>query len=496
MSSTIPFSQVVSVTPGVLSAGGQALDLSGLLLTQNAYAPYNTILSFPSAASVTSYFGAGSTEAQMAAIYFGGTNNSTVLPATLLMTLYPEVATAGFLRSANIGTLTLGTLQTYSGVLTITVAGTPHTSSTITLSSATSFSNAASIIQAGFTSPGFTVTFDSIQNAFIFTTTTTGSVETMSYASGSLAAELFLTQATGAVLSQGAAPATPAAFMANVLTLNQNWATLFTTWESVLTEKEAFANWSNSVAPRYVYACQDSDVNALTANNTVTFGNYLQTNQLQGTIAVYGNYTHTAFVAGYGASLNFSQLNGRTTLCFQSQSGLVAYVTNQTNYTAVLSNGYNTYAYFGSNNPANNQNWMSPGSISGKWLWADTYYNQIWLNANLQLAIVNLLTTVNSVPYNAQGNGLIYSAALVPISAGVNFGAIRKGVQPSVTQAAAMQYAIGFDISTTLYSQGFYLYIGTATAPIRAARQSPPITLYYQDGESVQQISLASIVVQ
>ena len=496
MSSTIPFSQVVSVVPSVLSAGGQALDLSGLLLTQNAYAPYNTILQFPSAASVVSYFGALSTEAQIAAVYFGGSNNTTALPANLYVTLYPESATAGFLRSANIGTLTLGVLQTYTGVLTISVAGTPHTSSTISLAGATSFSNAATLIQAGFTSPGFTVAFDSTQNAFIFTTTTTGSLETISYASGSLAAELFLTQATGAVISQGANAAVPAAFMANILNLNQNWATLFTTWESVLTEKEGFANWINSVAPRYAYACQDSDINVLTANNTVTFGNYLQTSQLQGTIPVYGDYTHSAFIAGYAASLNFTALNGRTTLCFQSQSGLVASVNNQTNYAAVLSNGYNCYSYFGSNNPANNSNWMSPGSISGKWLWADTYYNQIWLNANLQLALVNLLIGINSIPYNSQGNSLIYSAALAPIQAAVNFGAIRKGVKPSTSQVAAMQYAVGFDISATMYSQGFYLFIGTATAVTRAARQSPPMVLYYQDGESVQQINLASIVVQ
>lgn len=238
------------------------------------------------------------------------------------------------------------------------------------------------------------------------------------------------------------------------------------------------------------------DVNALVANNTANFGHYLQVNDLVGTLPIFGDKTHAAFACGFAASLNFSRLNGRSTLCFKSQSGLVASVSNATDYAAILSNGYNCYGAFGSNNPANNANWFTPGSVSGEWLWADTYLNQIWLNANLQLAMVNLLTEVGAIPYNTQGNGLIYSAALDPINAAVNFGAIRAGINVSASQAAQIQYALGFNAAPTIASQGFYLQISEATASTRAARLSPPITLYYQDGEAVQQITMASIAIQ
>ena len=53
--STIPFSEVVQVVPSVLSAGGIAVDLNGLMLTQNSLAPYGTILEFSNAAGVNSY---------------------------------------------------------------------------------------------------------------------------------------------------------------------------------------------------------------------------------------------------------------------------------------------------------------------------------------------------------------------------------------------------------------------------------------------------------
>jgi hypothetical protein len=495
--STIPFSQVVQVVPSVLSANGIAVDLNGLVLTQNALAPYGTVLNFSDADGVQSYFGAGSDEATIASIYFNGYQNGTQLPGSLLMTRYPEVAISGWLRSGSMASVTLGQLQTFTGTLAITIAGVVQTSGTINLSAATSFSSAASIIQSGFTSPGFTVSYNSTQSAFVFTTIATGATQTVNFAAtGTLATNLRLTQATGAIVSQGADIAAPATFMANILTQNQNWATFMTVWEASLTEKEAFAQWSNSASPRWLYVCQDSDPNALVANNTITFGNYLQVNQLIGTCPIYGNLTHAAFVCGFAASLNFNRLNGRATLDFKSQSGLVPSVTNSTQYTAVVSNGYNCYGAFGSNNPANNANWFTPGSVSGKWLWADTYLNQIWLNANLQLSMVNLLTQIGAVPYNSQGNGLIYSAALDPINSALNFGAIRAGINVSAAQAAEIQYALGFNAAPTIASQGFYLQISEATAQTRAARQSPPITLYYQDGEAVQQITMASIAIQ
>lgn len=495
--STIPFSEVVQVVPSVLSANGIAVDLNGLMLTQNALAPNGSVLQFASATDVQDYFGASSDEATVANVYFNGYSNGTQLPGNLLMTRYPEVAVAGWLRSGSLASVTLGQLQAFTGTLAITVAGVVQTSGTINLSGATSFSNAATIIEAAFTTPGFTVAYNSTQAAFVFTTTTTGATQTISYAAtGTLATNLRLTAATSAVLSQGAAAAVPAEFMANILSQTQNWATFMTVWEASASEKEEFAQWSNSAAPRWLYVCQDSDANALVANNTTTFGNYLQVNDLVGTCPIFGDKTHAAFVCGFAASLNFTRLNGRATLCFKSQSGLVASISNATDYAAVLSNGYNCYGAFGSNNPANNANWFTPGSVSGEWLWADTYLNQIWLNANLQLAMVNLLTEVGAIPYNSTGNGLIYSAALDPINAAVNFGAIRAGINVSASQAAQIQYALGFNAAPTIASQGFYLQISEATAQTRAARLSPPITLYYQDGEAVQQITMASIAIQ
>ena len=364
----------------MLSAGGAALDLIELMLTTNARPPIGSVLSFPTQGSVASYFGPTSNEANSAAVYFNGFLGCTALPAALLFAQYPIANVGAYLRGGPVSSLTLAQLQAISGVLTITIDGTPHTSSSINLSAATSFSNAASTIQtalaaqdalgtgsmgASFTATGtgtsfvvtavtvyisvgdtvagtgvpdattivaqvsgttggagtyttsgattasaascttisnvlhvtavasgtivlgdtvtgtglatgsyitsfgtgtggtgnyvlngaqqsfvstntlvfgaVTVTYDSIASAFVITSGSTGATSTIAFpTTNALATGLLLTAATGAVLSQGALAATPNAFMTNLVTITQNFATFSTNFEPNTASKEAF----------------------------------------------------------------------------------------------------------------------------------------------------------------------------------------------------------------------------------------------------------------
>lgn len=492
--STIPISQIVQVNPGVLAAAGSAVDLNGLILSQNASLPTGQATPFATKEDVIDYFGASSVEAQMASIYFGGYTNCTKRPGLLYFWAYPTTAVAGFMRGGDLSSMTVAQLKALSGVLTITIDGTAKTSSNISLTAATSFSNAATIIQAAFTGLGGTVTYDAQHAAFVFTSSTTGASSTVSFASGTLSASLKLTQATGAVTSAGAVASTPATAMPAVVESTQNWGCFSTTWEPVTADKSAFSDWANAQNDRYAYVGWDTDVNAKVAGNTTTWGYYLQTNQLVGSIPVFGDQTHAAFVLGFAASLDFDRLNGRATLAFRNQSGLSASVSNASDASALEANGYNFYGIYA--NATQNFNFMYPGSISGEWDWVDSYLNQIWLNANLQLAMITLLQNVGSIPYNNQGYALIDAACQDPIAAAVNFGAIRTGVALSDAQKAEIQFAVGSDISTALEAKGYYLQIVPATAAIRAERRSPSMTLYYTDGGSVQRLTLASIEIQ
>ncbi|MDB5280876.1 MAG: hypothetical protein JWR61_5831, partial [Ferruginibacter sp.] len=148
--STIPASQLVQVLPNVLSAGGNALVLNGLMLTQNTRVPVGKVLSFPNdGVSVASYFGASSAEATVAAIYFNGFNGSSQKPASILFAQYNAAAVAAYLRGGPVNQITIAQLQGLTGSLSVLMDGYAHTANALDLSGATSFSAAAALIETG-----------------------------------------------------------------------------------------------------------------------------------------------------------------------------------------------------------------------------------------------------------------------------------------------------------------------------------------------------------
>lgn len=491
---TIPVSQIVQVNPGVLAAAGSAVDLNGLILTNSSRAPVGSVPSFATALDVGNYFGPSSDEYSAAQIYFSGPDNATVSPGLLYFAQYPSADVGAYLRGGSMAAVTLSQLQAYSGTLTITSGGTAITSSAIDLSTATSFSDAATLIAAAFTSPPFTATYDAQLNAFVFTNTATGTSSTITFATGTLAADLNLTQATGAVISNGAAAAAPGTFMDAVTAITQDWGAFMTLFEPVTADKTAFSAWVNGQNDRYAYVGFDSDSAALTAGATTTWAYTITQDAYQGSVPIYGDLTHAAFVLGAIASLDFARFNGRKTFAFQAQSGLAASVSDATNASTLIANGYNFYGAYA--NAKQGFEFFYPGSTPGKWKWLDTYVNQIWLNAQLQLAMVTLLTSVGSIPYNAEGYALVDAAISDPVNAALNFGAIRTGVALSAAQVAEIKNAVGGDPSQAIFANGYYLYIHPATAAQRADRSSPSMTLYYADGGSVQSLTLASIAIQ
>lgn len=511
---TIPARDIVAVNPGVLAAGGSALDVIGLLLTTSTRVPIGAVQPFASASDVADYFGPSSQEAALAAVYFLGYFNRTRTPGSLLIAQYNSAATAAWLRGFNTG-LSLAELKALpSGTLAITVGGVVKTSSAIDLSAATSYSDAASIIQAAFTTPGFTVSYDSISGGFLFTNTTTGAASTITTAAtGTLATSLKLTAVTGAITSQGADAATPGPFMDDVIDVNQNWATFWTAFDpdggAGNANKLLFADWTNLQNNQFAYIAWDTDVTpTATVPATSSLGYLLDQADYSGTYPQWAvdsteGPTKAAFISGTAASIDFTRRNGRITFAFRRQTGLVADVTNQSvahnlggdpQSVGSRGNGYNFYGAYATRN--DEFVWENRGFVSGPFLWFDSYINQIWLNNALQLALMVLLRDVNSIPYNDAGYALIEAACLDPINAALNFGAIRAGITLSESQIAQVNSAAGAQISDTITARGWYLQILDAQPIVRAARASPPCTLWYTDGQSVQAINLASIEIQ
>ena len=345
------------------------------------------------------------------------------------------------------------------------------------------------------------VTFDSVSSAFVVTSGITGAASTIAYSTGTLAAGIALTQATGAVLSQGAIASTPANAMNALVRLTTNWASFMTAFDpdngSGNAQKQAFATWTAQQPNRYLYAAWDPDQSPTTVvPATSSLGYIVDQANMSGVAPIYQDVNQAAFLMGMIASIDFSARAGRITTSFKSQSGLAATVTDPTVYTNLKANGYNCYGAFAT---ANQQfTFFTPGQIAGQYDWIDSYVNQIWLNNQFQLAIMNGLTQANSVPYNATGDALIEAWLMDPINQFANFGGLQPGVQLSAAQIAEVNNAAGLAIDKILSTRGWYLQVlaSTTAAQIRAARQSPPVNFWYMDGGSVQVVQMASVMVQ
>lgn len=492
MPATIPVSQVVEINPAVVGAGSNPLSMSGVFVSDNATVPVGSLLEFPSVDAVTDYFGVDSKESKLAQVYFLGFENSTKKPVNLIFAPFATAARAAFARGRSLAGVTLAQIKLINGSLTVTIDGTEKTASSLNLSAASSFTDAASKIgtDLGLAS-GAACTWNEKTSRFVITSGTTGAQSTISQVTGTASEQLGL---SASVLSQGCAQDTSASAMERIKGLSNNWATFAPVFTTTIEQKTAFAEWSNAQNQRYLYVAFDADPNALVSGNKTCFGALAKAAEYNGVMCVYNTPEIAAFVLGATASIDWGALNGRITLAFKRQAGLATTVNNLADATNLLANGYSYYgAYSASGN--NSYNFFYDGNVPGKWLWADTYINQIFLNSQLQVAMVDMLLGVNSMPYNEDGYTLVRAAAGDPIQQGLNNGTIRKAVPLSQSQKAQIQTAIGKDVSNELYNNGYYLQILPATAQTRGKRQSPPINFYYMDGGSIQKISIASFAV-
>lgn len=486
MFKSIPASQIVSINPSVLSSGGSALSMNAVFLTKHSDVPTGKALLFSTADSVGEYFGLTSAEYKSAQVYFNGFDGSNIKPGTLYFYAVNENEPA-FLQGSSLKSVSLKTLKTFEGTLSVSIDGATKSGS-VSLASATSFSNAAELIASAISA---VVTFNEQLQAFVITSESSGKSSVIDYATGDISDKLGLSKAAGAVVSLGSGVDTAESVMAGLTRSTLNFATFTTIYEATLEEKLAFAKWSNAQNDRYLFVGWGKEAAALQSGNTECFGAKLTESQYSGAVAVYGGLDKAAFLCGSVASIDFTEREGRITLAFKGQSGLEVDVSDATQADILIKNGYNFYGAWATAN--DRFLFMYPGQMAGDWKWIDTYINQIRLNSQLQLALITLLTSSKSIPYNDVGRALQRAACQDAIDEAVNFGSIRAGVDLSEQQRAIINNEAGSDVATQVEDRGYCLYIGKASAQTRGNRESMPMKLWYTDGGSVHSINMGSI---
>ncbi len=568
---TVSASNFSQINPGVIGAGGNALALNGLMLTNNPMVAIGTVPSFPTDTAVGNFFGLMSPEYAQSQIYFDGYINGTQIPAALLFSQYSDTAVSAWARSAPLGTMTLTQLQALSGAFDVTIDGTLKSAASVSFTGVTSFTAAAELlatnlgIEGAVTATGVTgaisgttlsvtaitsgtisvgdmvagtsvvagtyisalgtgtggigtytvstpqtvasealtintpgVGYNAQLNSFVVWSGTTGTTSTMTFPSGTLAVALGFTQAQGAVISQGAAAMTPATAMPAITAITLNWGAFMTSFNPSTADKEGFAQWNSAQNNRFGYIMWDDNVTALDTTDTSVLPAILAANYAN-VVPVYCDPVAdptalaAALVLGTMASINFAQHNGRITFAFKYQAGVPASVTSDPAYANLKANQWNAVCAVGTANQG--FTFLAPGSVTGQYGFFDVLCNEIYLNSQFQLQTILMMTTVGSIPYNNEGINLQRSACMTPIDAFINFGGIEKGVTLDPLQAAEVNAAAGLPIDKVLTNHGFYLQILQPSAAARKVRGSFITNLWYMDGGSVQQITMASIAI-
>lgn len=494
--STIPLSEDFKIIPGVVSPAGDAVDANGLMLTDNELIPVGKVQSFYKDSDISALMGSESKEFLAGQQYFNGYDNSSVIPGELLMYRLVTTPVAGYLLSGSLKGVTLASLKAIpAGTITLTVDGTSVTSTSIDLSSATSFSDIADEIETGIGASKVSVEWLSIANRFIIRSATTGSTSEVSYASvGSLATGLKLTQATAAIVSPGSAAVSMTDMMDSITNSNQNWIPFESLVDFDEDQNTELCAWTNAQNSRFVFVYHDSSAEATIPNNPdCFFQKVVVTNGYEGIFPIYGSYLYGTMPLAYSGSIDFARTNGRVSFKFRAFSGLAPNVTDLATAKALKSNGYNFYGAYSLNKTM--KQYASDGAISGKFLWLDSFIDQVWINANLVSAYAEIFTDNQSYAFNANGYGAVQAATIDPAELAVTFGAIQKGVTLDASQIRRVNNTVGKDISSILYSQGWYLNIPTQTGASRIDRNLQGVTFFWVDGQLIQSISMASTAI-
>lgn len=494
--STIPLSEDFSITPNVVSPAGSAVDANGLMLTDNELVPVGVVQSFYSSSDVSALMGSESKEFLAAQQYFNGYDNSSVIPGELLMYRVITADVAGYLLSGNLKGVALATLKAIpAGTITLTVDGVSTTSSSIDLSTATSFSDIASKLQTGIGASKVAVEWLPIANRFIIRSVTTGADSQVSFASvGALATGLKLTQATAAIVSPGSDAVTMTDMMNNIINTNQNWILYQSLTELSDDQKTELCAWASASHNRYGYVVHDTSAAPTVANNASCFvKSVVVANGYENIFPVYGSYLYAVTALAYAASIDFARTNGRISFKFRAFPGISPNVSDLATARALKSNGYNFYGSYGLNKTM--KQYTSDGAITGKFVWLDTFIDQVWINANLVSAYAELFTNNQSYSYNADGYSSVQAATIDPAQQAITFGAIKKGIVLDQSQIRIVNNTVGKDISATLYSEGWYLYIPTQSGSARLDRELKGVIFYWVDGQLIQSINMSSTAI-
>ena len=529
----IPASELVKITPRVLSGAAGALNFNGLFLTTSNQAQADTLLTFNSATEVANYFGYDSQHHKAATIYFNGYDNSLTKPSQCFFFKHPDEDCPAFVRgqpATDEAKLFQNLIKGTNATLYLDMGGLSLELNNFNLEKAKSLSDIAQILQDKINDTGetkgcaewqkATVAYSSLNKAFQINAGVASPEIAFNEVSGSMADLLGLSEATNAIYSKAVKARTYRETLDKARNQTGNFVTL-TTIEEVtnLSDAQSIAEWVNNCynnAEQFLYCFFTTDssldsTNAAIQSSMVGYGRvgsaqianaqsgrdivdlFLE-KRYEGVCGIYGGVEYAAFIMGITASLDWNQPNSVITYAFKSQAGLSANVHDISTARELESLKLNFIGDYACRN--DNFVLSANGMVFGSFNWIDSYINSCWLLNSLQTAILQGFKNSPKVPYNSTGFTVMQAWCTGTILKAKNNGVISTGVQLDDAQKITLEReSNSTEICNNLTANGYHLQI-SATPDIRSNRASPTAQMWYTDSGAVHKFEMPVTTVQ
>ena len=350
-----------------------------------------------------------------------------------------------------------------------------------------------------------------VGNRLVFTSPTAGSGGTVSYATGTAAEALKLTQAAGAQIVQGVDDSTPETYVGDLLRISEStynsayvgytpaglaeelgliqkaascadafiygWAIDAKYRETE--EQKAAATWAE--AQKYaIFGAVSNSANAYSVSNTNSIVYYVMDNALENTFTFYHNnpqiYPEVSYLAK-ALSVDYALANSALTMKFKQLTGIATVPLTETQLNALASRRCNTYVSMG-----NTSQVVREGVQGAEGWFTDSRVNLDNFVNELQTAIFNVFLRNPKVPYTSAGQDMLVSAAQKICSRYEQNGVFAaRTVEDNATESGYTTYPATQITPTPVYQ---------ATASERASREGMPIQITAYEAGAMHRVNV------
>jgi hypothetical protein len=465
---------------------------SAMVVTDNSTIPTNTIVRFSLLEDVNRYFGIHSQESKLAKIYFNGFTGCATRPLYINYFFSNAKIEDAYIESGDqINSSQITSFQSIKdGNIVFHFDGLEQELNELDFSAATVLSDVANILQLALRNIISTsiVQYEAVSKKFIVHSGNMSGLSTVDFCDDSeLAILLQLTKSTNAIISHGSVPLSPSETMDKIVSLDVNWATLITLFDSKnITDTLAYAKWINTVSNlSFVYVAYSYDETAI-----IRLSDELTALHYNNTALAFGDYEFAAFISTISASNRF--ITGHVIPSFNGnrQIGLKPTCYDTAQAKRLTNKLVNVYV---SLKDINNTNCLQYGSIIGIMKQLMLAYNSIYIQNVLNQEALDLYVNNYKIEDSPESINSIETAFSAIIQQAIDIGVIIPGVKISQNQKNIILSQTSSDnIINELIQTGYLLFINFSYIN---ELQYLVITLLYTTLLAVQKIQINTDII-